>query len=133
MQKNGRTWYRKPCAWARLIRSKQLEKDDEPTTHTSCMAHFGISLSAYLQTKRILPHSLSVDYNGRSSAVCCTSNASNRIKRQVLGHYGRTVYMHSYLGPRCFQKSQYTKYAGSTIVQDHKPKYTTNQSTPLQR
>ena len=34
----------------------------------------------------------SVDYNGQPLAICSTSKASNRIKHQVFGHYGRRVY-----------------------------------------
>ena len=45
----------------RLLRSKQLEKVDKPTACSSLMARFGLSLSAYLHTKRIVPHSFAID------------------------------------------------------------------------
>ena len=41
--------------------NKQLEKADKPTACSSRMVRFGLSLSAYLHTKRIVSHSFAID------------------------------------------------------------------------
>ena len=49
--------------------NKQVEKADKPTICSSGMARFGLSLSTYQQTKRIVPHSFVI--GSALSVICC--------------------------------------------------------------